>query len=595
MNEQTLSVVIVNYNGGELLRICLDSLLRSNPGVQVVLVDNASTDCSLEGLESLEGRIELIRNNTNLGFARAVNLGAELAGGKYLALLNPDCLVAPGSLECLRQSLDEDGNAGIAGGLVVNPDGSEQRGCRRHEPALGRALSRVFAPLFGRKNKGNAIDRTAESLPDRAQPVDAVSGAYMLIRKSLFDSLGGLDEGYFLHCEDLDICRRVRDLGFRVLFEPNAWVVHQKSASAGVSRSQVEKLKHQGMIRYFNQHDAAARIPGLRHLVAVGVWCRWGLIALLERLGSNQPRGRTEQRLGRGLEQMLVGDTRPWLVIAGASSQIGDYLLKAPALKSFRVLALTRGERRGQVEGQVWWVCPRFADVLPRGNAQSIHAWIHLAPIWLVPEFAESIQRLAPARIVAVGSSSIVTKAESTGAKDRHTVRLLKQGEAAVMELARQNEIRMTLFRPTMIYGNTRNTNIAFIEKFIRRFHFFPVVGQGAGRRQPVHAGDVADAVISVLNRESTFGKIYPLPGGEVLSYASLVGRVFDKCGLPARILKLPKGVFRLFLSTLGLLPGLRFLSPDMAERQDQHLDFDYREASLDFDYEPRKLTLSAD
>src|SRR5690606_11646530 len=169
------------------------------------------------------GDVEILRNERNVGFARAVNAGVLRARAPLVLVLNPDCIAFPGAIGVLAATMGRRSRAAVAGGLVVNPDGTEQRGCRRRDPTPGRIARRMMyrvARRFGATDNG--VDLAGTALPAEAVEVDAVSGAFLMLRRDVFEDLGGFDEDYFLHFEDLDLCRRVRRSGRDVLFEPAA-------------------------------------------------------------------------------------------------------------------------------------------------------------------------------------------------------------------------------------------------------------------------------------------------------------------------------------------------------------------------------------
>ena len=228
------SVVIVNYNSGRFLEVCVDSVCRSDCSLEIIVVDNASTDGSADFLSNLttsDVSLQVIRNEENRGFSAAINRGVGDSKSENILLLNPDCLVFPHTIRLLSEALDADASAGIVGGLVFNFDGSEQRGCRRREPTLARSLGKVFRRhTFAAEL--NQVDMTDEPLPEKRICVDAVSGSFLMIRRTTFSDVGGMDEDFFLHFEDLDLCRRVRDVGWKVVFVPDISIFHYRGGSS---------------------------------------------------------------------------------------------------------------------------------------------------------------------------------------------------------------------------------------------------------------------------------------------------------------------------------------------------------------------------
>ena len=277
-------VVIVNYNAGALLAEGVASLLTDPAAAcRIIVVDNGSSDDSLAQLPS-DPRLSVIRNGANLGFAAACNIGARAGSGDAVLFLNPDCRAAPAAIDRLLTVLDSDDAVGMVGGLLLNPDGSEQEGARRNLPTLGSGLGRALGiGALAKDPQSPLVDysRRGDPLPDGPVEVEAISGALMLVRRAVLDAIGGWDEGYFLHVEDLDLCMRVRQAGYRILFVPDVRVAHVKGASSG-RRVFVEWHKHRGMLRYYRKFLAAAHSPPVSAIVTAGVWIRFaGLASLL--------------------------------------------------------------------------------------------------------------------------------------------------------------------------------------------------------------------------------------------------------------------------------------------------------------------------
>jgi GT2 family glycosyltransferase len=281
-----VSVIVVNYNSHDKIARCVTSIFNGNIDVDVIVVDNASTDESLSLLESSfsdDSRLQVIRNPYNLGFAAGCNRGARLVKGQYLLYLNPDCLVAGNTIQILRASMKKNSTVGMVGGLLLNPDGSEQVGARRTIPTPWRTLVRVFK-LSGLAKRYPRLfsdfNLHQQTLPDHPIEVEAISGACMLVRREALEDIGELDEGYFLHCEDLDWCMRFRQKGWKILFVPDARVTHYLGTCSRSRPVFVEWNKHKGMMRFYRKFFRH-QYPGiLMWLVGIGVWLRFGLLAM---------------------------------------------------------------------------------------------------------------------------------------------------------------------------------------------------------------------------------------------------------------------------------------------------------------------------
>jgi GT2 family glycosyltransferase len=280
--SHTLSTIIVNYNAGSLLRKCVDSLLACPLDIKIIVVDNASSDASLDGLQDLS-QVCVIRNPANVGFAAACNIGVQASSAPFLLFLNPDCVVAPDTLRTLLASLQSGDRVGMVGGLLVNEDGTEQGGGRRAVPTPWRA----FVRAFGLQRFANRWPKLfydfhlhKQPLPDSPIEVEAISGACVLVKRDVMEDVGLWDEGYFLHCEDLDWCMRFRQKGWKILFVPSAQVTHVFGACSQTRPVFVEWHKHKGMIQFYRKFFRN-QYPGvLMGLVVAGVWLRFGLVVV---------------------------------------------------------------------------------------------------------------------------------------------------------------------------------------------------------------------------------------------------------------------------------------------------------------------------
>lgn len=288
-----ISAIVVNYNAGSLLHNCINSLLNCPLDVEVIVVDNASQDASLSPLQETD-RIQVIRNARNRGFAAACNQGIVLAKADNLLFLNPDCSFIPGTLQELLTYLHEDPKAGMAGGLLLNMDGTEQGGGRRAVPTPWRSFVRAFGlSRFSHRWPKLFFDfhLHKQPLPDGPIEVEAISGACMLVKREVLAQVGTWDEEYFLHCEDLDWCMRIRQAGWKVLFVPTAQITHALGVCGRNRPIFVEWHKHKGMMRFYRKFFNHQYPGALMWLVAGGIWLRFSLVAAYY----------TTKRVGRAL------------------------------------------------------------------------------------------------------------------------------------------------------------------------------------------------------------------------------------------------------------------------------------------------------
>ncbi|RUL71466.1 glycosyltransferase family 2 protein [Dyella choica] len=264
-----LSVIIVSADSGPSLRDCVKGVLACTTPLELLLIDNASSDSIPQAIaraHESEPRLRVMYNHANLGFGPAVNRAAAQAHGEVLLILNPDCLIDQTALQRLLEVLATEPKAGLVGAVVCDAQGIPDPASFRRDPLLGRALATLF------KRQGGV---NAKEIPDHVVAAEAVSGAVMLMPLRVFELLHGFDEKYFLHCEDLDLCRRVRDAGWRVLLAGDVRVTHGKGGSSRHRPVFVSLHKHRGMWRWFRKFDPAAQKFYVAPIVWLGVWAHF--------------------------------------------------------------------------------------------------------------------------------------------------------------------------------------------------------------------------------------------------------------------------------------------------------------------------------
>lgn len=298
-SKPKIDVVIVNFNAGNILCDCVGSALQSNLTARVTVVDNMSTDRSLETMLAFHGedcRTFVYRNTYNAGFARASNIAAVESDAPYLLFLNPDCIVMPGTLERLVKVLDERPSYGMCGCLIRDPNGHEQSGSRRVIPdpwiSLGYFLSarKALPEVFGLKR----LNLTLDPLPSAPMEVEAISGALMLVRRTALADVGMLDDGYFLHCEDLDWFVRFRQRGWAICFVPDVYATHYKGVCSATHPLRVQWHKHRSMVRFFRKFQSQNHTFLFNWLVISGIWLHFSLAlmrtALRKQIGKLPPK-----------------------------------------------------------------------------------------------------------------------------------------------------------------------------------------------------------------------------------------------------------------------------------------------------------------
>ena len=271
-HDAAIAAVVVTYRSTETIDDCLVRLRAADGVVEIRVVDNGSDDDTLACVQrhaAADLRVRFIANPDNPGFAVACNQGAADSHAPWLAFVNPDCLVESDSLARLRTHADADGEA-LVGADLVDQSGVRDDAARRRAPDFVLMLRTPSAARLG-----VGMDATQV-----LQPVEAISGALMLLPRALFTRIGGFDEGYRLHAEDLDLCRRVHDIGAQVAVANDVQVLHVRGVSSRKRPLFVEWHKHRGFWRYFSKFESSRRGVGTRMLVFAAIWLRFPTAAL---------------------------------------------------------------------------------------------------------------------------------------------------------------------------------------------------------------------------------------------------------------------------------------------------------------------------
>jgi GT2 family glycosyltransferase len=280
-----LSVIILNWNAREWLERSIGAALAQETGgwpFEVVLVDNASTDGSVDFARERFPDLRILALSENLGFAGGNNAAIRQTAGEYVMLLNPDTQAHPGAFAAMLDFMASHPRCGILGPKVVNPDGSLQYSCRRFATLeAGFFRNTPLGKLFpGAKS---ARDYLMKDVPhDKAMPVDWVSGAAMVIRRALLDEIGLLDEEYFMYTEDVDLCYRAHAAGWEVWYDPAGEITHAIGQSSDKNSWAMIRAFHLSTWRFFNKHYFGRRYsPALKPLVAAGLVVRAALVTAL--------------------------------------------------------------------------------------------------------------------------------------------------------------------------------------------------------------------------------------------------------------------------------------------------------------------------
>ena len=258
MTAVPISAIVVSYQTGPRLKECLFALIADPDVADLVIVDNGNPPDMQQWLSAFaasRAQVSLLRGHGNIGFGAAINLGVSQAKGPHLLVINPDAVLRRNSLAGMQAAARGRQAPWIVGGRIFNLNGQEERGPRRKELTLWRAITAAF----------NWNTWTLERTPPPTRPVNmpVISGAFFLTSKDSMAALDGFDEGYFLHVEDVDLCRRCREMGGHVIYDPRAGALHYGSTS-DASRKSISRHKADSLAWYFRKFAAG---PAHRLLV----------------------------------------------------------------------------------------------------------------------------------------------------------------------------------------------------------------------------------------------------------------------------------------------------------------------------------------
>ena len=280
-NSDHCSVIIVSYKTGSILIECLQSVFLQKSIKQVILVDNGNSRTLIQQMNALadeEPRLEIITGNGNIGFAKACNLGVRRARSEFILLLNPDSIMEVDTIYKSLKVFHSKPNTSVITVKIENPDGSEQRGARRNLMTPWTCVVEQFRldrlapnhPYFKRLNLNEAKPL------QHISRVQCISGAFMLMPRAVYNSLGGMDEQYFLHVEDVDFCMRIEKSGGIILFVPNVSVMHKKSSS-DVYPGFIEWHKAKSFCTYFNKHFHMQYPKWILNIFATAIYFRFAV------------------------------------------------------------------------------------------------------------------------------------------------------------------------------------------------------------------------------------------------------------------------------------------------------------------------------
>ena len=270
-------------------------------------------------------------------------------------------------------------------------------------------------------------------------------------------------------------------------------------------------------------------------------------------------------------------------IVFGATGMVGRFLVDRLVGGGVETIAISR--RAQAARPRVKWITADFTN-LDLGAHDHARVAFNMGPIWKLPAALPALHEAGVVRVVAISSTSRFTKTTSPIKSEREVVGWLIDGETQTQEYCEKHGIAWTILRPTVIYAEGQDRSITRLANLIRRFRVLPVAGRARGRRQPVHADDLAAGAIAAAVSAAAENRAYDLPGGETLTYHAMCERIFEGLGYPPRIISIPPALWRLGMSGASvLMPGI---TTAMGTRMAEDLTFDAAAAERDFGWHPR-------
>lgn len=596
------SVIMVSHQTGPVMFAAVKSVLRQKDLAELIIVDNDNPPAVVTRLQQMaltDSRLVVMTGAGNVGFAKAANDGAAHATGDFLLMLNPECLLPPDALGKIMAAL-ESSHATLAGCWLKNPDGSEEEGGRMHLLTPQTVIAEALGLPHVLK-KYRYLNKKSP-MPADTHAVAAISGACMCIRTKSFRELGGFDESFFLHIEDFDLCVRIHKSGGKIICVPSVQVTHMLSNFNEPTSRFVEWQKVKGTLRYFRKHFYGQINPlliGIANSIVVSHFALQMTLGKIRHLlwptrkMANTMEAKRLMILASGLADLP--EKKDWygktVLVTGATGQVGLCVLKRLIASGAAVLALSRGNAIPFQHEHLRWIKGDLTDRNFSLQGYLVDVVIHCAPLWHLPPVIDLLADAEVKRVVAFGSTSIFGKALSQNPYEKDIVEKLAKSEMELSTRSQARGIQWTLLRPTLIYGVGLDLNITTIAKFIDRFGFFFVYPPAFGRRQPVHADDLAIAAMQAVDHPASIGKAYNVSGGEILTYRQMLEEIFTVCQRTTRIIETTFLPF--MLDVFGKLINKHHINGEIARRMNEDLVFFHDEATADFGFKPRPFLSS--
>ena len=576
-----IAIVIVNHNSGHALYLAVHAVLKYCEAPEIIVVDNASTDHGLKMIRSLGEKIKLISQTQNIGFSRAVNIGIRHVTKEYVLILNPDCIVKEntimGALECL---LDNSVN-GMAGVIIENVDGSIQKSCRRRIPTPESSFAEIFNRFPGIDKKAGFIIQ-ANKGGKGCKEVEAISGAFMLARKSALLEAGAMDEDYFLHCEDLDLFKRITDHGWKIVLNDSVSAMHYQGLSGRDKPYRVEWHKHVGMVRFYLKHYRYNHNFGIHVLVMMGIathllgsFIKTGFSRTLGHFGAKTYKSLTVPRwllekegaYGDELSGKLLGKN---VLVLGGTGYLGRQVINRLIQHDCTITSI---QRRNTKETRVENV--KYIDIditkskeLARvidgnqviiylasyGKGEHDYDQHHAVSVGGIQNIIEHIRNsgvkieqfvfISSAKVYGDYENHDCYKEESRCRPQSAYGKTKLEAERLLQKAAQDDLLNYTILRIPLLYGNNDRSGLCrFVQMCWKGW--IPPIPRIDDKKSMLHIENAVMAILQVLLNPHAENKIYNVTDGIDYSIYDIYREIYiRKYGVVPRI-RLPFSLYR--------------------------------------------------
>jgi len=285
-----LTIVIVNYNTEKLTLECIASVYKSHLPYtfEIFVVDNHSSDNSVEAIKKHYPKVKLIENEENVGFSKANNQAIRQAQGRYILLLNSDTILMENTLDVMTQYMDNHLDVGAAGCEVLLPTGDLDQACHRGFPTPQASFYYMagLAKKYPNNLKYNSYHKSYLNMKE-IHEIDCLVGAFMLVRKETIDQVGMLDEEFFMYGEDIDWCYRIKEAGWGIIYNPTVSIIHYKGASSRKKPFKIVYEFHRAMYLFHKKHYAKKYSIFVNYIVYAGIFAKLSMELVKNKMKNN--------------------------------------------------------------------------------------------------------------------------------------------------------------------------------------------------------------------------------------------------------------------------------------------------------------------